>query len=393
VTLELDNFQTIFTADTPLLDVRSPIEFAKGSLPAAVNAPLMEDAEREAIGICYQQSGQAAAIRLGHELVSGAIKEARVARWKQFAETNPHGALFCFRGGLRSEITQQWLTEVGISYPRIKGGYKSIRQWLSQKTEAAVASTSLLLVGGQTGVAKTRLLNEGASGHPIPGSIDLEGLANHRGSAFGRRVTAQPTQIAFELALGVALVQQQSGNYRFLILEDEGRLIGRCALPPTLHATRGKADWVRVEASLTERVDHSYDNYILGNLQEHMNLGEPRAFEIFSEDLVDALERIRNRLGGKRHTVLHRIMQDALISHRQGDPEQHKLWIEALLTDYYDPMYEHQMKQRALAPVFQGTRQEVTEFLLEMTEQGTLPNSTRKIRKQFAVQSWPSPRS
>ncbi len=380
MTLELDNFQAIFSKDTPLLDVRSPVEFAKGSLPAAVNAPLMEDTEREAVGICYQQSGQAAAIKLGHELVSGAIKEARVARWKQFAEANPQGALFCFRGGLRSEISQQWLSDVGISYPRIKGGYKSIRQWLSQKTEAAIASTSLLLVGGQTGVAKTRLLNEGNSGQPIPGSIDLEGLANHRGSAFGRRITAQPTQIAFELSLGVALVRHQSSQHPFLILEDEGRLIGRCALPPVLHASRGKADWVRVEASITERVNHSYDNYILGNLQEYIALGDPRAFEIFSQDLIDALERIRKRLGGKRHRELHGIMLDALIRHGQGDPEQHKLWIKPLLTDYYDPMYEHQMRQRALAPVFQGTRREVAEFLVGLTQQRAMPHRTHKTR-------------
>ena len=379
MTPDLDNFQTLFVTDTPLLDVRSPIEFAKGSLPTAINAPLMEDSERKAVGICYQQSGQAAAVQLGHELVTGALKEARVARWKQFAEANPHGALFCFRGGLRSEITQQWLAEAGINYPRIKGGYKSLRQWLSQKTETIIASTSLLLVGGQTGVAKTRLLNEGNAGRPIPGSIDLEGLANHRGSAFGRRITAQPTQIAFELAVGVALVQYQTGNHRFLILEDEGRLIGRCALPPPIHASRGQADWVRVEATLSERVNHSYDNYILGNLQEYMALGEPRAFEIFSKDLIDALERIRKRLGGKRHTELNRIMLDALTNHRQGDPEQHKLWIEALLTDYYDPMYEHQMRQRALAPIFQGTQQEVTEFLLGLAQQQALPLRTHKI--------------
>ena len=379
MTPDLDNFQTLFVMDTPLLDVRSPIEFAKGSLPTAINAPLMEDSERKAVGICYQQSGQAAAVQLGHELVTGALKEARVARWKQFAEANPHGALFCFRGGLRSEITQQWLAEAGINYPRIKGGYKSLRQWLSQKTETIIASTSLLLVGGQTGVAKTRLLNEGNAGRPIPGSIDLEGLANHRGSAFGRRITAQPTQIAFELAVGVALVQYQTGNHRFLILEDEGRLIGRCALPPPIHASRGQADWVRVEATLSERVNHSYDNYILGNLQEYMALGEPRAFEIFSKDLIDALERIRKRLGGKRHTELNRIMLDALTNHRQGDPEQHKLWIEALLTDYYDPMYEHQMRQRALAPIFQGTQQEVTEFLLGLAQQQALPLRTHKI--------------
>lgn len=364
MTQELDDFRAFLTKNTPLIDVRSPIEFAKGSLPGSVNLPLMEDHEREAVGICYGKSGQAAAVRLGHELISGPVKNERVKLWKRFAETYPEGALFCFRGGLRSEITQQWLAEVGISYPRIKGGYKAMRQWLSHQADATIASSSILLVGGQTGAAKTRLLNEGDAGRPISGSIDLEGLANHRGSAFGRRITAQPTQIAFELALGVALLRQKAESNRFLILEDESRLIGRCALPLSLQTARSRADWVRVEATLAERVSHSYDNYILGNLQEYVDIGEPQAFDIFSKDLITSLERIRKRLGGQRFKELRRIMLDALLSHRRGDPEQHKLWITALLTEYYDPMYEHQMKQRDLPPIFRGNQREVTEFLL-----------------------------
>ena len=367
---EVDDFQALFANKTPMIDVRSPIEFLKGSLPTAVNLPLMEDNEREAVGICYQQSGQNAALLLGHELVNGDVKAARLANWRQFAEQHPEGALFCFRGGLRSEITQQWLAEAGIHYPRIAGGYKAMRQWLSQQTDKTLASSSLLLVGGQTGVAKTRLVNEGFAGHPIPGSIDLEGLANHRGSAFGRRIEAQPTQIGFELALGVALVMQNATSHRFLILEDEGRLIGRCALPASLQIARQQADWVRVEASLADRVSHSYDNYILGNLREYEEIGEPRAFELFSEDLIAALQRIRKRLGGKRHAELHQMMLDALLSHRRGDPEQHRPWIEALLTDYYDPMYEHQMRQRSRPPLFRGNQQEVTEFLLAKSAPG-----------------------
>ena len=364
MTQEVDDFRALLTKHTPLIDVRSPIEFAKGSLPDTVNLPLIEDHERAAIGICYQKSGKAAAIQLGHELVSGSVKDERVKLWKRFADTFPHGALFCFRGGLRSEITQQWLAEVGISYPRIKGGYKAMRQWLSHQADATIASSSVLLVGGQTGEAKTRLLNEGDAGHPISGSLDLEGLANHRGSAFGRRITAQPTQIAFELALGVALLRQKAQSNRFLILEDESRLIGRCALPLSLQTARGRADWVRVEATLAERVNHSYDNYILGNLQEYVDIDEPQAFDVFSKDLLTSLERIRKRLGGQRFKELRRVMLDALLSHRRGDPEKHKLWIAALLKEYYDPMYEHQMKQRDLPPIFKGNHREVTEFLL-----------------------------
>lgn len=375
---ELDDFQALFSSATPLLDVRSPVEFSKGSLPAALNLPLMENSEREAVGICYRQSGHDSAVHLGHTLVSGATKDERVERWKRFAEAHPTGALFCFRGGLRSQITQQWLADVGITYPRIKGGYKAMRQWLGEQTDQTIASSSLLLVGGQTGTAKTQLLNEGHAGHPIPGSIDLEGLANHRGSAFGRRVTTQPTQIAFELALGVALVQHNASNNRFLILEDEGRLIGRCALPNSLQAARAQADWVRVEASLSERISHSHDNYILGNLQEYITIGGPRAFEAFSADLVNSLERICRRLGRKRYAELQRIMLDALQSHRRGDPEQHKLWIQALLTQYYDPMYEHQMKQRDQPPLFTGNQREVTEFLLARCAGDSLSNGTSK---------------
>ncbi len=166
------------------------------------------------------------------------------------------------------------------------------------------------------------------------------------------------------MALGVALVAHTASKHRFLILEDEGRLIGRCALPASLQEARHQADWVRVEASLADRVSHSYDNYILGNLREYEEIGEPQAFELFSADLMAALERIRKRLGGKRHTELHQMMLDALLSHRRGDPEQHRLWIQALLTDYYDPMYEYQMRQRTRPPLFRGNQQEVTEFLL-----------------------------
>ncbi|MEK9919756.1 MAG: tRNA 2-selenouridine(34) synthase MnmH [Luminiphilus sp.] len=362
--LAIDDFRALFLGNTPLIDVRAPVEFAKGSLPFAVNLPLLNDSERAAVGTCYRHSGQAAAVSLGHELISGSVRDERVGRWIQFANKHPEGALFCFRGGMRSEISQQWLAEAGINYPRIKGGYKALRQWLMNQTDTLLASSALLLVGGQTGVAKTQLLNQGHGGCPIPGSIDLEGLANHRGSAFGRRITDQPTQIGFELALGMALVQHNADNHPFLILEDEGRLIGRCALPDSLQAARIEADWVRVEASLSERVDHSYDCYILGNFQEYLDSGEEQAFEIFAEGLLAALERIRKRLGGKRHDAMRDVMHAALLSHRRGDPEQHKLWIEVLLAEYYDPMYEHQMRQRIKPPIFRGNQTEVAEFLV-----------------------------
>lgn len=362
---ELDDFDSLLRDDTPLIDTRSPVEFAKGSLPSAINLPLMTNDEREAVGTCYKEQGQDAAVRLGHELVSGNRKAERVEAWQTFASRHPEGALFCFRGGMRSEITQRWLQDAGVDYPRIKGGYQAMRRWLSEFTDQLIEQTPLLLLGGPTGAAKTRILNEGNRGEPIPGSVDLEGLANHRGSAFGRRVTEQPTQIGFELALGVQLLKYGHAGYERLILEDEGRLIGRCALPLSLQAARQDADWIQLDASVEARVEHSYENYILQNLEDLMAQDAARGFDHFAAGLLESLERIQKRLGGQRYAEFKAIMQDALVAHEGGNPEAHKAWISELLTGYYDPMYEYQMNNRTKPPLFRGTESEVTEYLLE----------------------------
>ena len=365
---EIDDFESVLRSDTPLIDTRSPTEFAKGSLPAAVNLPLMNNEEREAVGRCYKEQGQAAAVRLGHELVSGNLREERVRAWQTFATRHPDGALFCFRGGLRSEIAQQWLQHAGVDFPRIKGGYKALRRWLIDTSDNLISNGQLLLVGGPTGAAKTRLLNEGNAGKPIPGSIDLEGLANHRGSAFGRRVTEQPTQISFELAFGAQLVKHRCNGHRKLILEDEGRLIGRCALPLALQSARGDADWVQLDASIEARVQHSYENYILKNLEELLVQDAAGGFDHFASGLLESLERIQKRLGGERFDALRSTMLEALASHERGTPEVHKTWIRQLLTDYYDPMYEYQMNKRNRPPVFRGNEGDVAEYLLHVAQ-------------------------
>jgi len=101
----------VIASNTPLIDVRAPVEFAQGSLPGAVNLPLMVDEERHQVGIAYKQQGQQAAIALGERLVSGEIKQARVAAWQAYLAQHPDASIYCFRGGLRSQIAQQWLVD------------------------------------------------------------------------------------------------------------------------------------------------------------------------------------------------------------------------------------------------------------------------------------------
>lgn len=120
----ITDYRQLFIEQRPLVDLRAPAEFARGSFPTAVSLPLMSDEERAKVGTCYKYYGQQAAINLGHKLVSGQLKADRIAAWARFARMHPNGALFCWRGGLRSQITQQWLAEAGIDYPRVAGAIR-----------------------------------------------------------------------------------------------------------------------------------------------------------------------------------------------------------------------------------------------------------------------------
>ena len=93
------DYHRILVDDIPLIDVRAPVEFAQGAFPCAQNLPLMLDSEREAVGICYKQHGQDAAIKLGNELVYGAVRDARLAAWREQCARHPEGYIYCFRGG------------------------------------------------------------------------------------------------------------------------------------------------------------------------------------------------------------------------------------------------------------------------------------------------------
>lgn len=101
---EINNFSQIFKGSMPLLDIRAPIEFAEGSFPGALNQPLMTNEERHQIGICYKVKGQDSAIKLGHELIKGSLKEQRVGNWLDFVNKHPNGGLYCFRGGDRKSV-------------------------------------------------------------------------------------------------------------------------------------------------------------------------------------------------------------------------------------------------------------------------------------------------
>ena len=352
------DYRQLFLADTPMMDVRAPVEFAAGAFPGTVSLPLMTDEERAKVGTCYKQAGQAAAIELGHALVSGDTKAERVAAWKSFAQSHPTGYLYCFRGGLRSRTVQQWLHEAGVDYPLVTGGYKAMRRFLIDELARSLERTGIVLIGGRTGVGKTRVIDR------LSHAVDLEGAANHRGSAFGHLVEPQPSQVDFENRITIALMKLVAGGCSQVYLEDEGQLIGRLSLPEALRRQMAQASLAIVDEPLESRVQAVLEDYIedLGaRFYKHFGDSGPQHHR---QRLQSDLLRIRKRLGGAMQQSLSVIMDDAFDAQEaSGDTEGHRYWIRALLADYYDPMYDYQLSKREGRRLFTGTRDEVVEWV------------------------------
>jgi tRNA 2-selenouridine synthase len=359
------NFKSLFLQGTALLDVRAPIEFAQGAFPHASNLPLLDDQQRHEIGICYKQHGQQAAIELGHQFISGDIRAARMAQWRQWYQQNPDGHLYCFRGGLRSQTVQSWLAEEGIHIPLIPGGYKALRRFLLDNLERASQTLPMTVICGRTGCGKTRVIEA------LPSSLDLEGEAHHRGSSFGRRPGGQPAQIDFENRVAIRLLKLEEQQLTPVILEDESRLIGRCYLPQAMQERIANTQRVIIEESLDSRVMVTLEDYVVAPLNEYAQwFGEQDALAKLGEELIAALARIRKRLGGARYKELNQVLENALTRQRDnGDTSLHQHWIRPLLKDYYDPMYDYMMEKRVGEVLFSGTRSEVQAFLASTASQ------------------------
>lgn len=329
-----------------LIDVRAPVEVARGALPGAVSLPLMTDDERHAVGVRYAEAGQDAALALGWSL-AGPHLPARTEAWRRVVEAGPT-AVACWRGGLRSRLALDLIDRPDVA--RVAGGYKAIRTLLAHGLEAQLARHDLVVVTGLTGTGKTDFLValEGAPGTTV---LDLEGLARHRGSAFGAEDAPQPTQATFENAVGAALRLAPAG---LVVVEDESRWVGRRTLPEALHAAMVAAPRVVLEASDAERIARLHAGYVVGPTARH---GAAAA----RERLLGDLARVRKRLGGTRHDAIRDRIEGA--ARAWDDPEAHAPWIAALLAEYYDPLYRKALARAPRTVLARGDAEALRAFL------------------------------
>lgn len=168
------------TEELTVIDVRSPSEYKDATIPGSINIPFFNDEERAEVGTIYKQVGQQAAKDRGLEIMSAKLPDFV----KKFREIEGKKAVFCWRGGMRSRTSATVLSLMGVKALRLDGGYRSFRNWTVDKLQTIEWKPDALVLNGYTGSGKTVILHRlHAEGYPV---IDLEGLANHRGSIFGQ---------------------------------------------------------------------------------------------------------------------------------------------------------------------------------------------------------------
>ena len=295
----------------PILDVRSPGEFERAHIPGAISFPIFSNAERAAVGTCYKNEGKDKAVELGLSFVG-----PNLAKWvKQAKKLAVDGTVLvhCWRGGMRSG-SMAWLFETaGLKVHILVGGYKAYRQTVLEKFEEKLP---LMVLGGKTGSGKTEmLLAMKERGFQV---IDLEGIAHHRGSAFGHLgLEEQPSSEHFENLVHHELLQYDLS--KAIWVEDESRHIGKVFMNFHFYEQLRNAPLLFVDIDAQYRLPYLVEVYA----------------KYPKENLEQALGKIKKRLGGQH-------FQNALEKLEQGDFHE----VAAITLNYYDKAYLHGLVQR-----------------------------------------------
>ncbi len=295
-----------------IIDVRTPAEFAEDHLPGAINCPVFSDEERIIVGTLYKQKSPFEARKVGAAMVAKNIAHHLETRFAEHPKSwRP--LIYCWRGGQRSGAMSIILSQVGWAAHKLDGGYKTYRRHVLEQLEALPQHYTWRVIGGPTGSGKSRLLSAlTACDKQV---LDLEQLAQHRGSVLGRLPTQpQPSQKGFDSVLLVAL--QNLDPAKPVYVEAESNKIGLITLPPALIAAMHQSDCLIVETPMATRV--------AGLLEDYRNyLDNP-------ELLIGHLQALHRFHGEKQLTRWTDLI-------RSGD---FATMVEELLNLHYDPSYQ-----------------------------------------------------
>lgn len=290
----------------PIVDVRSPGEFADGHIEGAINLPLFSDDERAHVGTTYKQIGKPEALELGLEIVGPKMNE--LAKKAKAIGASGKLKVHCWRGGMRSD-KMAWLFElVGLEVLILEGGYKAFRQKLLDDFNNL---QHLILLQGPTGSGKTAILWELQKlGEQI---LDLEGRANHKGSAFGALgMEEQPNTAQFQNKLYHDLLKLEPSKR--IWIESESLSIGRVYLPQSLWETMNRSSVIEVEIDKPIRAKRIVEEY--GHIETHL--------------LASSIEKIKSRFGGDRVNKALKMLEEGKL-----------VDVTTLLLEYYDKSYTY----------------------------------------------------
>ena len=294
-----------------LIDARSPAEFAEDHLPGAINLPSLSDTERALVGKVYVQENRFKARRIGAALLA-----RNVAQHLEGPLAEHDGSwrplVYCWRGGQRSGAFASILEQIGWRVSLLEGGYRTYRRLVVKMLYEQPLTPRLVLLDGNTGTAKTRLLELlQDAGVQV---IDLEGLANHRGSALGACRGGQPSQKLFEGQLAQRISALDPA--RPVLIEAESAKVGSRILPPSLWTAMKAAPVVRLMVPIEARARYLASAY---------------------DDMTDRPELLNTNLD-----LLRPFQGHETVDHWQAMVAAHDFTAlaEELIRDHYDPGYE-----------------------------------------------------
>ena len=298
------------------MDVRSPGEYQHAHIPGAHSFPLFDDEERKQVGTAYKQESRELAIKIGLDYFGPKMRKLVELAESISAQSGSRTLLVhCWRGGMRSGAVA-WLLDVyGFQVHTLVGGYKNFRRWSLAQFEKEYP---LRLIGGYTGSGKTDLLQ--ALSNRKETILDLEGLAHHKGSAFGNiGQPEQPSQEHFENKLAIALLKAVAEQTPRIWVEDESQRIGRVNIPGAFWDHMRRSSVYFLDIPFEKRLDYIVQGY--GSLDV--------------QRLCDATDRIRKKLGDKNATEAIIFLQNGQITEAFD-----------ILLRYYDKMYKKSLFNR-----------------------------------------------